>query len=98
MTPNIFGCNTQHFLCSIIRLLYSTVLDCCYLFFLPWLQGHKPQTHNKKNMESDAKPLKFKAGCFLCLLQVHHDMTPDELRRVFHVDSHDQGMNINLLC
>ncbi|XP_046651245.1 A disintegrin and metalloproteinase with thrombospondin motifs 18-like isoform X2 [Daphnia pulicaria] len=22
--------------------------------------------------------------------QVHHDMTPDELRRVFHVDSHDQ--------
>ena len=26
--------------------------------------------------------------------QVHHDMTPQELRRVFHVDSHDQGMNI----
>ncbi|EFX89863.1 hypothetical protein DAPPUDRAFT_93895 [Daphnia pulex] len=22
--------------------------------------------------------------------KVHHDMTPDELRRVFHVDSHDQ--------
>ena len=25
-------------------------------------------------------------------------MTPDELRRVFHVDSHDQGKNINLGC
>ncbi len=24
-------------------------------------------------------------------------MTPDELRRVFHVDSHDQG-NVNLGC
>lgn len=32
------------------------------------------------------------------ILQVHHDMTPDELRRVFHVDSHDQGTNINLDC
>lgn len=30
------------------------------------------------------------------MLQVHHDMTPDELRRVFHVDSHDQGTLLNI--
>lgn len=29
--------------------------------------------------------------------QVHHDMTPDELRRVFHVDSHDQVPNYEVI-
>ncbi|KAK4022967.1 hypothetical protein OUZ56_008409 [Daphnia magna] len=30
-------------------------------------------------------------------MDVHHDMTPDELRRVFHVDSHDQVPNYEVI-
>lgn len=48
-----------------------------------------------KSLQIQIQSLNFQVP--MSLFQVHHDMTPDELRRIFHVDSHDQGMNINLV-
>ena len=44
--------------------------------------------------ESSARVPNFELNIFIWFVnffQVHHDMTADELRRVFHVESHDQG-------
>lgn len=53
-----------------------------------WIE-HIISRLTKENKKKRLKKLMF-------MLQVHHDMTSDELRRVFHVDTHDQGTYFNV--
>lgn len=73
---------------------------CSFIFEMPFLAGRKPCTEqqpkitNKISNKRKKKKRLNKKTQFIFILQVHHDMTPDELRRVFHVDSHDQGRTL----
>ena len=78
--------------CLVVLFLYSrnTLFGGAHT-----LCTEQPKIANTNFEQKGAKELKNQ---LMFILQVHHDMTPDELRRVFHVDSHDQGTNINLEC